>query len=45
MVTLIETANIPAPFEKLDAWVDNFEEELEEWITEADDAFKKFGPK
>lgn len=24
---------------------DNFEEELEEWITEADTAFKKFGPK
>lgn len=31
MVTLIETANIPAPFEKLDAWVDNFEEEFVKW--------------
>lgn len=31
MVTLIETANIPAPFEKLDAWADNFEEEFVKW--------------
>ena len=26
MITLKESVNIPAPFEKLDAWVDNFED-------------------
>ena len=31
MVTLKETVNIPAPFEKLNAWVDNFEEEFVKW--------------
>lgn len=28
MITLKETVNISAPFEKLDAWADNFEEEF-----------------
>ena len=28
MVTLTESVNILAPYEKLEAWVDNFQEEL-----------------
>lgn len=31
MVTLKEDVFIPAPFEKLSAWVDNFEEEFVKW--------------
>ena len=31
MISLKETVDIPAPFEKLDAWVDNFEEEFVKW--------------
>ncbi len=31
MITLKETVNISAPFEKLDAWADNFEEEFVKW--------------
>lgn len=31
MVTLREEIDIPAPFEKLNAWVDNFEEEFVKW--------------
>ena len=31
MIILKESVNIPAPFEKLDAWVDNFEEEFVKW--------------
>ena len=31
MITLQETIDIPAPFKKLNAWVDNFEEEFVKW--------------
>ncbi|WP_130837338.1 SRPBCC family protein [Lachnoclostridium sp. Marseille-P6806] len=31
MVTLKEEVDIPAPFERLDRWVDNFEEEFVKW--------------
>lgn len=31
MVTLTEQVNIPAPFERLCAWADNFEEEFIKW--------------
>ncbi len=31
MVTLTETVDIPAPYEKLYAWVDHFEEEFVRW--------------
>ena len=31
MITLTERIDIPAPFEKLDAWADNFEEEFVKW--------------
>lgn len=31
MVTLNEQIDIPAPFEKLNAWADNFEEEFVKW--------------
>lgn len=31
MITLKETVVIPAPFEKLDAWADNFEEDFVKW--------------
>jgi len=31
MVTLTEQVNIPAPYEKLEAWVGNFQEEFVKW--------------
>ena len=31
MITLTERVDIQAPFEKLDAWADNFEEEFVKW--------------
>ncbi len=31
MVTLTEQVNIPAPYERLEAWVANFEEEFVKW--------------
>ncbi len=31
MVTLTESVEIPAPYEKLEAWVGNFEEEFVRW--------------
>ena len=31
MITLRESVSISAPFEKLDAWADNFEEEFVKW--------------
>lgn len=31
MITLRENVSISAPFEKLDAWADNFEEEFVKW--------------
>ncbi len=31
MVTLRESVQIPAPFEKLQAWAENFEEEFVKW--------------
>ena len=31
MMTLAERVDIPASFEKLDAWADNFEEEFVKW--------------
>ncbi len=31
MVTLTEKADIPAPYEKLEAWIGNFEEEFVRW--------------
>ena len=31
MVTIRETVNIPALFKKLNAWIDNFEEEFVKW--------------
>ncbi len=31
MISLTETVRIAAPFEKLNAWVDNFEEEFVRW--------------
>ncbi len=31
MVTLIESVDIPVPFERLQAWVDNFREEFVKW--------------
>ena len=31
MVTLTEHADIPAPYEKLEAWVDHFQEEFVKW--------------
>ncbi len=31
MITLKETVNIPAPFERLDTWADSFEEEFVRW--------------
>jgi len=31
MVTLTESIDIPAPYEKLEAWIDNFEEEFVRW--------------
>ena len=31
MVTLHETIDIPAPFEKLEKWAENFEEEFVKW--------------
>ena len=31
MVVLMETIDIPAPFEKLIAWTENFEEEFVKW--------------
>ena len=31
MVTLMESVDIPAPYEKLQAWADNFQEEFVKW--------------
>lgn len=31
MVTLNEQIDIPAPFEKIQAWLDNFEREFVKW--------------
>ncbi len=31
MVTLTETVEIPAPYNRLEAWVSNFEEEFVKW--------------
>ena len=31
MITLTEQVNIPAPYEKLEAWVNNFQEEFVKW--------------
>ncbi len=31
MVTLKESIDIPTPYEKLQAWVDNFHEEFVKW--------------
>ena len=31
MVTLVEQTDISAPFEKLNAWIDHFQEEFVKW--------------
>lgn len=31
MVVLTEYADIPAPYERLEAWIDNFQEEFVKW--------------